>query len=302
MADLLVTGPFPDALRAAIEAKGLSLQRIQQRLSAKGAPISIAALSYWQSGRRRPERQESLAALRHLEDVLDVPAGALGALLGPPRPRGRGYGPSAVLPIEALWHSNERLAELLAKVDTSSDALLSRISQHDRVEIAENGGHRSLRVRQVLRAERDGADRWVLVYDGAPRGGPLPQVRALRSARLGQVLADESSGVLVAELMFAVPLARGETVVMEYELAYPGPHYPTGDDSYCRRFRLPVREYVLEVRFDPAARPVRCQQFTSAPGERSPEFYRNLTVDAWGYAHAVALGFGPGVFGMRWQH
>ena len=27
---------------------------------------------------------------------------------------------------------------------------------------------------------------------------------------------------------------------------------------------------------------------------------RPAPVDAWGYAHAAALDFGPGLYGMRW--
>ena len=133
---LLATGPFPDALRAAIKTSRLSLDRIQHRLGLRGITISVATLSYWQSGRRRPERPESLEALRHLEAVLGVPPSALTALLGPPRPRGRRSRPTRVLPIDALWSRRERLASLLARVDISSDCRLGRLSQHDRIEVA----------------------------------------------------------------------------------------------------------------------------------------------------------------------
>src|SRR4051794_9385628 len=160
LAQLLTTGPFPEALRAAIKTSRLSLDRIQHRLGLRGITISVATLSYWQSGRRRPERPESLEALRHLEAVLGVPPSSLTALLGPPRPRGRRSRPTRVLPIDALWSRRERLAALLNRVDTPSDCRLGRLSQHDRIEVAPDGGQRSLWVRQVLRAEQDGADRW----------------------------------------------------------------------------------------------------------------------------------------------
>ncbi|MEU6645210.1 transcriptional regulator [Saccharomonospora sp. NPDC046836] len=78
---LLATGPFAAALRAAIRARGLGLERIQYRLRSRGAPVSLATLSHWQSGRCRPERAGSLAALRCLEEVLEVPQGALMRLL-----------------------------------------------------------------------------------------------------------------------------------------------------------------------------------------------------------------------------
>jgi len=88
LGQLLETGPFAEALRAAIRARGLGLERIRYRLRGKGATVSLATLSHWQSGRCRPERAESLRALKNLEEVLGVPEGALIRLLGPPRPRG----------------------------------------------------------------------------------------------------------------------------------------------------------------------------------------------------------------------
>ncbi|PXY30910.1 transcriptional regulator [Prauserella muralis] len=78
---LLATGPFAAALRAAIRARGLGLERIQYRLRRRGVPVSLATLSHWQSGRCRPERPGSLAALRYLEEVVDVPPGSLLRLL-----------------------------------------------------------------------------------------------------------------------------------------------------------------------------------------------------------------------------
>jgi hypothetical protein len=45
--ELLRTGPFEDALRAAIRSSRLSLERIQHRLRTRGTPVSITALSYW---------------------------------------------------------------------------------------------------------------------------------------------------------------------------------------------------------------------------------------------------------------
>ena len=112
---------------------------------------------------------------------------------------------------------------------------------------------------------------------------------------------DDDGSILVAELVFDRPLTRGETLIMEYELVNPGPPYPRGGDVYCRKFRLPAREYVLEVRFDPEALPARCQQFSTVVGEDERSRRRNLTLDPSGGVHAVALGFGPGVLGIGWD-
>jgi hypothetical protein len=63
------------------------LQRLRCKLAERGVAISSATLSYWQQGRSRPERPESLRALRELEVILNLPRNALFDLLEPPRAR-----------------------------------------------------------------------------------------------------------------------------------------------------------------------------------------------------------------------
>jgi transcriptional regulator with XRE-family HTH domain len=290
--DTLTGDAFPIALRAAIRASGLSLDRIQYRLRARGLTISVTALSYWQSGRRRPERPESLSALKHLEEVLGVEPGSLTALLGPPRPRGRAQRTPTAMSIEALWDNRDKLAPLLARMDLASDTSLTRISQHDRVEIAPDRGERSVRVRQVLRAEHDGADRWISVYDVARQGNPLPRIVPLQSCRLGRVAEDPAAGLIVTELLFDRPLSRGETVIMEYEVAAAGPPYARSDDTFCR--------YVVEMHFDPADPPAFCHQLATPADDVEGSTRRDMVVDGNGRTHAVALGFGPGTFAVEW--
>lgn len=301
LARLLAGGPFPEALRAAIKASGLSLDRIQHRLQLRGVTISVATLSYWQSGRRRPERPESLDALRHLEAVLRVPSNGLTALLGPPRPRGRRRRSGRLLPIDALWGRSESLSNLLSRVDTSSDGNLARLSQHDRCEVNADRQLRSVRIGQVLRAEQDEVDRWVLVYDWEAPTATSPEITGLRNCQLGRVAVDNDSHILVAELLFDRPLASGETLIMEYQVINPVSDHGMVADSYCRRLRLPVRDYVVEVRFDPTMIPVRCQQFSSPAGDVRLARRRNLTLSPTGETHAVALGVGPGLFGIEWD-
>ncbi|GAA4424960.1 hypothetical protein GCM10023148_27520 [Actinokineospora soli] len=293
--ELLDTGPFPAALRAAIAAKGLGLERLRERLRGRGVTVSLATLSYWQSGRSRPERRESLVALRHLEAVLDVPDGALAALLGPPRRRGRWTHTPAGLPaIGALWPDPSPVEDVLGQVDTTWDERLTRLSQHDHVHVGADGGELSSVSRQVLRADADGPDRWVLIIHTDEPGHPPPLVRPLRNCVLGRVAEAPSDGLVVAELLFDRPLARGETVITEHELVHtpPGPV----DNCYERKFRLPVREYVLEVTFDRL--PPFCEQYTR--DDRGIEDSRPVALDRGGSVHGVALNFGPGSYGFRW--
>ncbi|WP_048876763.1 hypothetical protein, partial [Saccharomonospora saliphila] len=79
---------FSETLRSAISTSGLSLDRIQVRLQERGVPVSVTALSYWQSGKRQPERGRSIRAVLALEQILDLPTGSLLGRVPPPRPRG----------------------------------------------------------------------------------------------------------------------------------------------------------------------------------------------------------------------
>ncbi|MFD9702008.1 hypothetical protein [Lentzea sp. NPDC059081] len=279
LADLLVTGPFADALRVAIQVRGLSLERLQHRLKVRGAPISVTALSYWQSGRRRPERPESMMALAHLEDVLGLPEAALSRLLGPPRPRGR---------------SRRREDPARASWDGSG---LELTAQHDRVDVAPCGGVRGIRSRQVMRARAGAVDRWILCHEtGSAQGTPQPALAAVRSCRVGRVARERTGGVLVAELVFDEPISAGESIAIEYELIYP---HPTVEHAHFRRFSEPVHDYVLEIDF--TAEPASCEQFASGPaGAELLGGVRPAAVDDRGRAHAAATDFGPGLYGMRW--
>lgn len=298
--DGVVADAFPTALRAAIQASGLSLDRIQYRLRSRGVSVSVTALSYWQSGRRRPERAESLAALGHLETVLGVAPGSLMALLGPPRPRGRANRESNRLPIASLWTKSEQVSNLLKLIDFTTDAALTKISQQDRMELAVDRGEKRINVRQVLRAERDGAERHILVYDLERPGRPFPEITAGQSCRIGRIVRDEAAGLVAAEIMLDHPLHRGETVILEYALTHPGPPYSRGDDSYCRKFTTPVREFVLELRFDPRMLPRYCEQYTIDPDDQITS-RRRVEVNSHGQGHAVALDYGPGAFCVRWE-
>jgi hypothetical protein len=293
---------FAVALRAAIATSGLSLDRIQARLRARGVVVSVTALSYWQSGKRQPERQSSLSAVRTLEEILDVPIGSLLGLLPPPRPRGGASRRQASG--EPMTFPRETLQPLLEKVG-APDALtqsqpLKLVGLHDQCEIAADGGQRSVTARAVFQAIADGQDRWLLLYtQGDPTAGP-PDLHAVRNCRVGRAEVDEGHGLLVAELVFDQPINRGETHLIEYTLTNEGPPYPECRNTYYREFRRPVREYLLEVRFAADAAPACCWQYSSNENEGASA-RRQLKLDGADGVHAVALDFGPGVFGIDWD-
>lgn len=293
---LLTVGPFHKALRAAIRARGLSLERIQAKLAVSGTPVSLATLSHWQSGRSQPERDASLIALARLEDILGLVPRTLAVLLEPPRPRGR-RSTGDPIDLAAIYHDKSAVIEALRKFDTIWGQALIGLSSHDRVTVGPDGFLRSLWNRRVLRATADGPDHMLAVYNAD--GDNTPLVVPLRGCSLGRVVTDHTAGLVVAELAFGHPLRQGEYLVMEHRVDMSAPFTP--DTRWERRIPHPIREYVLEVEFTSATLPVRCVQI-SAPSVDSEDFTeRLLNVDEFGVASTVALDLGPCRLGVQWQ-
>ncbi|MFD4637798.1 XRE family transcriptional regulator [Lentzea sp. NPDC058436] len=281
---------FASALREGVAARGLSLERIRDHLARRGVSVSLATLSYWQTGRSRPERRASVAAVSCLEEVLALSPGALSSLLGPAvRGSRRQTGISEFWPVPSV------IDDVVGGVDTRWDSRLTRISQHDRVAVGPERGERSYVSRQVLRAEEDGPDRWVVILHLDEHDRPLPAIRPLHNCRLGRVVTRPADGLLVAELLFRSPLRRGQTVITEHELVNCAP-YPLAT-NYSRKFRRPVHEYVLEVTFDVVPRSCR-RVVQEADGSRRSVGVR---VEEGGSVLGVALKFGPGCYGFEWS-
>jgi transcriptional regulator with XRE-family HTH domain len=304
LAKLLRTGPFDEALRVAVAASGLSLDRIQDRLRRRGSRISVATLSSWQSGRYRPERPSSLLVLAELEEVLGVPPEALSALIGPPRPRGRRLATTTddrgLLAFGATDVDTAMdIESALSQVDTRWDESLARLSTHCRLELDTRGRERGMHSRQLLRAEVDGPDRWITGFQ-RDDPGPPPKLRVEPPHRLGKVVENFETGLIVAEILFDRPLRRGDIIILEYthENRTPRPYSMVMETT----LHVPVREYVLEVRFDPAALPKSCHSFRTAEldAEARPQ-ERLLKPDAIGSVLAVALSAGPCRLGIRWD-
>ncbi|MGV9596682.1 hypothetical protein ACWDR1_08445 [Streptosporangium sandarakinum] len=269
-------GPFHAALRAAVEARGLTLERLRRHLEERGLRVGMTSLSYWQQGLRRPERPESLRAVRALEEILALPPRSLMGLLGPPRPRGRGQGARSPAddgePAAPLAGSAHTLSALLHDLDgVADDRRLHVTAMYETLQIGTDRSATRRETLQVVRARRDDPDRFIMVYRG-DLGCDVERVRirALEDCRVGRIRRDGATALVVAELLFGRALEAGETQVIRYELADPSGVETT---EYERVFRFPADQYVLRVAFSPAALPDRVRRFTRhapGPGGRDP--------------------------------
>ncbi|MBT3161955.1 hypothetical protein HTV80_02370 [Streptomyces sp. Vc74B-19] len=292
-------GPFHVALRAAIAARGLPLQRVQHHLSRHGVKVGVTSLSYWQQGARRPQRPESLRAVRALEEILQLPEESLIRLLaesdehtGDRRSSARSY--------RSLVEASGVLDQLLAEFGTPRDGGLHALGHHERVRI---GTRRELAEREshhIVRAYRDGVDRFVAVHHGDP--GSVPErmsVRALENCRIGRVRWHHDTGVLAAELLFDVRLRAGDTFLFRYAVedgtAGVAREYVRGADS-------PGGQYALQVCFDSAALPVRCHRFTQHSPAAPRGGRQELTPSARHRSvHLVEPRLRAGYVGIAWD-
>ncbi|MGW3326584.1 hypothetical protein [Streptomyces virginiae] len=299
LGQLLRGGPFHLALRAALAARGLPLHRVQHRLAAQGIKVGVTSLSYWQQGARRPRHPESLRAVTALERILELPDGALLRLLaaedpgpGPARPPARSY--------RALFSMGGTVERLLDGMDLPPDGGLHSVGHHERVRIGPAGELRVRESQQIVRAHRDGVDRYLAVHHGDP-GCDVSRIRvtAYENCRTGRVRRHPESGVVVAELLFDARLRRGDTHVFGY-----GVEDGTGARSgeYVRGFSYAGGQYMLQVSFDEAALPVRCRRFARSGPEAPRTGLVDLTPSGRHRAvHLVEQSVRRGILGIAWD-
>lgn len=285
---------FAEVLREAVRARGLSLDRLRSELGRLGVRISVATLSYWQTGRSRPERATSLAAIGPLEQVLGVPRGHLASRLDY-RPEGGGaareYVPGRVE--EVLPPDWGEAGRAFAELGLWPDDGVARVSIHDRLFLGADGAPRTGYVRSLLRGTRDGVDRYPVWVDHVEPGS-VPTITPELNCRLGRVSTPDPEAGIAAEILLARPLRVGETLMVEYRV--DSPHCSVRQDELMRGVVGQMRELAMEVRFAPGALPTQIRQVADAGGI---ETERPLPVrDA---VQILLLDRPAGSYGLRWS-
>jgi hypothetical protein len=289
---------FAEALSRAVEASGLSLERIQHHLELRGVQISLSTLSYWRRGRSRPERPESLHAVAALEEILRLTPGELTGKLGGKRPRGRWVERAAAL--EGIWESAAiDLGRAIARVDRLLPYPAKYISVRDLMVIGPDRREIEMRTSSVLEAFEDGVDRFLVAKTADETDRSPGEIFAEKSCRVGRVRKDDEHKLYVAEIILDRVLRAGDTALVD--LRYVS---DPGADSVLasRTFVRPLRDYVLEVEFHPDAVPVRCHGFSrSEPGAPDVDT-GELWIGTTAAAHLLVREAQPGyVHGIKWE-
>ncbi|MGH3737804.1 MAG: helix-turn-helix domain-containing protein [Micromonosporaceae bacterium] len=291
--------PFSEALRTALTASGYSLEQLSAELRRRGTPVSVSALSNWQTGENHPERASSIAAVSTVEAVLGVPARSLVTLIPPRRSRGRRRTVPG-LPHQRLWRSPEVVTRLLAKLDADPAELTApaRISRTEKARIDEWGHERGSHTRLLLQGNRDRTERLFVVT----RCHSLPQaptVYGTEGCRPGRFRADATASLYAFELLLDRPLAAGELTAVEYGLRLP-PGQPETRSTV--RVHPGLRDLTLRIDFHPGRMPVRCHGFHQPAYDQpeQPTLRRGGDELARGF-QLVLLDPAPGIHGVRWE-
>ncbi|MEV6520602.1 hypothetical protein AB0M43_01505 [Longispora sp. NPDC051575] len=289
---------FETALRSAIGESGLTLHAIRGRLARRGVHVGIGTLSNWQTGHNRPERSESLRAVTALEELFALAPGALTALLGPRRARGRqAVGATERLRFDTV-PSGTAIARIVGEICPEIPNDVRVLYTEEEVVLGAGRILSEIRTRFLARAEVNGVDRCFAVNLAEP-GYDLDTIRvsAVRNCRPGRVRRDHAQWLVGTELLLDRVYNAGETFLIEYTAVIG---QPIGDHEYYRAFARPIGLYVLRIRFAPSEPPRRCHQFQAANADQ-PRGERELALTDARIALVAAQNPGRGVVGVRWE-
>lgn len=288
--------PFSEVLSRAVQARGLSLDRIRARLEAAGVPVSNATLSYWQSGRSLPTRARSLRTLVELESILLLEPGSLIELIrtADGRTRHQLFAWQTVVP------SGEIAEQIIAEMGMEVAGRISRVTVHDTLTMDADRRETAWLSRQVLRAERSGVQTFPVVVQGEASDEPgSPEIEPVFGCSVGKLVDVPERQLTVAEMLLPRPLQRGELVLTEYLVSMK----PAPSVLMTRSCFEPVREVALAVQFHPAALPTEVVSFTQLAlnDPDAPEIDVRPVPVLDQQVQTVWLDATPGVYGLRWS-
>jgi hypothetical protein len=262
------------------------LDRLAERLASAGTPVSVSTLSNWQRGRTIPATASSRRAVAGLERILRLPAGALTDSLTPYQTSERKLPTRAGLAQSA----SKRLRASMGLADPG----LTIVRLDDDVRVSP--GQLDVEVKLVVRAERDGIDRFIAMEH--PEAGERPEIEPGPTCRLGELRADEEAGLFAIELLFDEPLTRGELYPVSYRTTGP----MAERDGYHGTWIKPgLTYYALTVDFDPAVRPEHVYRVSRGDSESPHLRLGDVRLIHGRFAHLWLTDPPPAFYGLRWD-
>jgi transcriptional regulator with XRE-family HTH domain len=285
---------FANALRDAINAKGVTLARLHEQLRERGNRVSMATLSYWRSGARRPEGVQSLAALADLEELLGVRVGSLTGLLAGTNRTGP-LGPTQFPIDEAALERAVR--ETYAALGAPYPDVSRELTVHSLTDVGADGSVRIATTRAILRSTVGTLTATPFLELTPGLRTPAPLFSAVSGGRISQRYSHPDGEVHGVLFELETPLVAPNTTVVEWSMEYPAGYPPMRETGYA--LSRQCRELLVWTRFDPEALPDWIEERVETPHgvQVSP-----LPLDGRTAVHIVRRAFGPGAVEMRWGY
>lgn len=276
---------FAHALDESIEARALTLGQLQQEVALHGVPLSVATLSYWRSGARRPDANRSAAALLAIEDVLGLAPGELVSYL--PGRSGRTGGVSQQDHPLPEHPSREGLLERL-EADPWDNMRL--VSMEQIIDVDANLEVASISTVFVIQCIQEPIETLAII-DSAPRQtSPLPRLSVVRGGYFDRII-ESTDFSLGYRVVLDRPLFPGETSILEVRQEF-GAH-----DMKSRYTKLGTwsRVRLVTQTFRFAHRPDWFEVDKTVDGQAKTRTLHEPQV-----AHLVHHNLGPGNLEARW--
>lgn len=280
---------FADALDAALKASRMPLAEVREQLLSRGESVSVATLSYWRSGARRPDPHRSSGVLMALEEILRTPPGALSG-----RTPGRSRRLGAVgRGIEKPSPSSE-VFRILGDLDVTPVENYRTLSITETLDIDGELALRSVETTLIVQCLRGSLDSlgFVHSYDQPASRGPDFVVRAGGSVTAG--LKDATQTCFAHRVELDRPLQQGETAILELRKTLSDADPP--QRGHLLTVPRRTREVLQWFRFNPSYLP---DWFDECEAH---ELSRTVTLSDPRSMHRWRVDFGPGAVLARWGY
>lgn len=285
---------FAGAFRDAINARRMTLARLHEQLRNRGNRVSMATLSYWRSGARRPEGAQSMAALADIEDLLHLAGGALTDLLGATLRTGP-LGPSQ-FPLDEQ-EIERAVMEAYAALGAVYPDPSRELTTHSLTDVDASGNVVRSITRSIFQATSGTVEATPFLELSPGVSTPAPIFSVLAGGRITAHYSHPSGQVHGMLLTLDAPLAAPHTAMVEWSVEYPPDYPPTRETGHG--VSRQCRELLVWTRFHPDALPDRIEERVETPKGVS---VTELTLDGGTSVHQVRRAFGPGAVGVSWSY
>ncbi|MGN7948778.1 hypothetical protein ACTJKH_08540 [Microbacterium sp. 22215] len=285
---------FAASFRDAINARGLTLARLHEQLRARGNSVSMATLSYWRSGARRPEGAQSMAALSDIEQLLHLEPGSLTALLGTTNRTGP-LGPNQ-FPLDEQ-ELEQAVKDAFAALGAEYPDTSRELTTHSVTDVDADGNVSYSITRSIVQSTVGTVSSIPFLEMTPGVSTPAPIISAVAGGRIAARYSHPNGEVHGVLFELDVPLTAPSTSMVEWSVQYP-PGYPPQRETGHAVARQ-CRELLVWTRFHPDALPDRIEERAETPaGIKTTE----LSLEGRNSVHQVRRAFGPGLLGVSWSY